>query len=93
MDQFFTLIIASALFGFLCGGVVVALGFSAFRSFIVCYACLLLFVMTTFSLQGSFILGLLGTMSIAIFSFVPAAGCFTAGAFLIRGLKVKKYGE
>lgn len=40
-------------------------------------------------LQAPFILALLGAMAIAVFSFVPSAGGFVAGAMLIREVRLK----
>jgi hypothetical protein len=45
------------------------------------------------ALQAPFILMLLGTMAIAIFSFVPAAGGFVAGAMLMRAVRLRVSGN
>jgi hypothetical protein len=84
-----SIIVASAALGLLFGGSVAALGFSAIRSFIVGYLGVLIIVMLALFLQATFILALLGTMAIAIFSFVPAAAGFVAGAMLMRAVKPK----
>jgi hypothetical protein len=89
MDNPLSIIVASAALGLLSGGSVVALGFSAIRSFIAGYLGVLIIVMLALFLQAPFTLALLGTMAIAVFSFVPAAAGFVAGAMLMRAAKPK----
>jgi hypothetical protein len=89
MDNPLSIIVASAALGLLFGVSVVALGFSALRSFIASYSGVLIIVMLVLFLQAPFILALLGTMAIVVFSFVPAAGGCVAGAMLIRAARLR----
>ena len=89
MDNLLCIIVVSATLGFLFGGSAVALEFSALRSFIVGYLGVLIIVMLVLFLQAPFILALLGTMAIALFSFVPAAGGVVAGATLTRTARLR----
>lgn len=89
MDNNLSIIVAAAALGLLFGGSVAALGFSAIRSFIAGYLGVLIIVMLALFLQAPFILALLGTMAIAVFSFAPAAAGFVAGTMLMRATKQK----
>ncbi len=89
MDNPLSIIVTSSVLGLLSGGGVVALGFSALRSFIAGYLGVLITVMLVLFLQVPFILALLGTMVIAVFSFVPATGGFVAGAMLMRAARLR----
>jgi hypothetical protein len=76
--------VVAAELGLLIGAGSTALGFSALRSFAGAYALALLIVTAVFLSSGSFVLALLGTMAVALFSFLPAAGGCVVGARFAR---------
>ena len=78
-----TLFLAAVL-GLVAGVVVVRLGFSALRGFISIYGVALVVFMLVYVSQAPFMLAMLGTLAVAVFSFVPATGGFVAGAWLAR---------
>lgn len=91
MDDLTTTLLLAAVVGLVAGVVVVFLGFSAIRGFISVYGAALLVFMLLFVSQGPFVLAVLGTLAVAVFSLVPAAGAFVAGAWFARAmLSLKK---
>ena len=79
-----TYIVLAAVLGLIAGAVVVLLGFSALRAFILLYPVALVVVMLLFVWKAPAVVALLATLTIALYSFIPATGGFVAGAWLAR---------
>ena len=82
--------LCAAAVGFLVGIVVARFVLSAFRIFVAGYGVVLLTTFLGYALQVPFVLAGVATLAVALYSFVPAAGGFVAGTWLVRAMRVEK---